>query len=178
MRGTQIIIPESLQADVIGLAHERHMGATKMLSLLRQTCWFPQMSKLVNEYIQTCLSCSATIPFTHPEPRKPRMLPKRPWQQLHSDFKGPTRNKYYLHIIIDQYPEVDVITSTSFSKLDPCLDRIMATHGMPEEISTDNGSPYFGSEMANYAKRMGFRHHQVTHWTQKVTALQRILHIS
>ena len=38
----------------------------------------------------------------------------------------------------------------------------MATHGIPEEISTDNGSPYFGREIANYAKRMGFRHHQVT----------------
>ena len=50
----------------------------------------------------------------------------------------------------------------SFSKLEPWLDRIMATHGIPEEIPTDNGSPYFGSETANYAKRMGFRHHQVT----------------
>ena len=44
MRGTQIIIPDSLQAEVIGLAHEGHMGATKMLNLLRKTCWFPQTS--------------------------------------------------------------------------------------------------------------------------------------
>ena len=65
MRGTQII-PESLQAEVIGLAHEGHMGAMKELSLLRQTCWFPKRSKLVNEYDQTCLPCSAAIPFTHP----------------------------------------------------------------------------------------------------------------
>ena len=165
MRGTQIISPESLQAEVIELAQKTHMGAMKTFSLLRQTCWFPQMSKLVNEYVQTCLPCSAAIPFMYPEPLKPHMLPERPWQQLHTDFKGPIGNKYYLHIIIDQfskYPEVDVVTSTSFSELEPCLDRIMATHGIPEETSTDNGSPYFGSNIANETKRMGFRHHQVT----------------
>ena len=157
MRGTQVIIPESLQAEVIGLAHEGHMGATKTL---RQTCWFPQ----------TCLPCSTTIPSMHPEPLKPHMLPERRWQQLHADFKGPLGNKYYLYIIIDQfskYPEVDVITSTSFSKLKPFLDRIMATHIIPEEISTDSGSPYFSGEMAYYAKRMGFQHHQVTSFDPK-----------
>ena len=73
MRGTQIIIPESLQAEVIGLAHEGHIGTTKTLSLLRQTCWFPQMSKL-NEYVQTCLPCSAAIPFMHPESLKPHVI--------------------------------------------------------------------------------------------------------
>ena len=93
MRGTQIIIPESLQAEVIGLAHEGHMRATKTLSHLRQTCWFPQMSKFASEYVQTCLPCFATILFTHPEPLEPHMLPERPWQQLHTDFKGPVENK-------------------------------------------------------------------------------------
>ena len=73
--------------------------------------------------------------------------------------------KYYLHITVDQfskYPYIDVVTSTSFPKLEPRLDRIMGTHDIPEEISTDNGSPYFGSEMANCAKKMGFQHYQVS----------------
>ena len=80
-------------------------------------------------------------------------------------FKGPIGSKYYLHVLIDQfskYPEVDVISSTSFSKLEPRFDRILATHGVPDEITTDNGSPYFGDEMACYAKKMGFRHHSTT----------------
>ena len=107
------------------------------------------MSKLVNEYVQTCLPCSATIPFTHPEPLKPHTLPEKPWQQLHTDFKEPIGNKYYLHIIIDQ-------SFNQLLKTGTCFGRIMATHGIPEEISTDNGSSYFCSKMANYAKRMDF----------------------
>ena len=42
------------------------------------------------------------------------------------------------------------------------MDRILATHGVPEEITTDNGPPYFSDEMAHYAKKMGFRHHSTT----------------
>ena len=38
----------------------------------------------------------------------------------------------------------------------------MATHGIPEQITTDNGSPYFSDEMGKYAKKMGFKHHSVT----------------
>ena len=68
-------------------------------------------------------------------------------------------------MVIDQYskyPEVDIVSSTSLSKLEPCLERIMAAHGIPEQLTTDNGSPYFSDETARYAKRMGFEHHLVT----------------
>ena len=164
MRGKQIIIPQSLQSEVIGLAHEGHLGGTKTLNLLRQSCWFPKMHSLTNQYVETCKPCTAANPHTSPEPLKPHLLPDRPWQQLHADFKGPIGAKYYLHIVIDQfskYPEVDVVKSTSFEKLEPCLDRIMATHGIPEELITDNGSPYFSQEMQKYAAKMGFKHKTV-----------------
>ena len=123
------------------------------------------MAKLIDEYIKTCLPCEPANPRTRPEPLKPQMLPDRPWQKLHADFKGPIGKKYYLHIVIDQYskyPEVDIVKSTEFSKVEPCLNRIMATHGIPEELTTDNGSPYFGHEMERYSKKMGFNHHLVT----------------
>ena len=105
------------------------------------------------------------MPNTRPVPLKPQHLPDLPWQKLHADFKGPIAGKYYLHVLIDQYskyPEVDIVKSTSFERLEPCFSRIFATHGIPEEITSDNGSPYFADEMSNFAKKMGFRHHRVT----------------
>ena len=68
-------------------------------------------------------------------------------------------------MLIDQfskYPEVDVISSTSFSKLQLWLDRILATHGVPDEITTDNGPPYFSDKMAHYTKKTEFRHRSTT----------------
>ena len=86
--------------------------------------------------------CCSSV-HTPPVSLKPNLLPELPWQNLHA-------------------LEVDIVSSASFSKLEPCLDRIMVTHGIPEQLTSDNGSPYFSDEMAQYAKRMGFKHHPVT----------------
>ena len=93
-------------------------------------------------------------------PLEPNFLPDRPWQNLHADFKGHIGEKYYLHVLIDQYskfPEVEVLTTTRFEKLKPALDRVFATHGIPERLTTDNGPPYSSDEMKQYAKEMGIR---------------------
>ena len=127
MRGSQAVIPTSLQTEVIELAHEDHMRADKTLNLLRQSCWFPNMGQLVREYVRTCHPCAAAVSHTPPAPMKPNLLPERIWQNLLANFKGPIGEKYYLHVVIEQYskyPEVDIVSSTSFSKLEPCLDRL------------------------------------------------------
>ncbi len=63
-----------------------------------------------------------------------------------------------MHTTIDQFskvPEVDIVKSTRYDKLTPVLDRVFATHGVPEEFSSDNGAPYSGGEMRRYAKEIG-----------------------
>jgi len=77
--------------------------------------------------------------------------------QISKDLLGG--GQYYLHIIIDQfskYPEVDIVTSTSFNKLKTVLDRVFATHGIPETVTSDNGPPYPSEEMQKYATQKGF----------------------
>ena len=89
MRGEQIVIPRELQATVVHLAHEGHLGQDKTLGLLRETCWFPGMGDLVHKFVSTCRPCLAAVPRTRKEPLKPTMLPDGAWQQVHADYKGP-----------------------------------------------------------------------------------------
>ena len=119
------------------------------------------MAQQIKSYVSSSIPCNAAIPIIRPEPLNPNLLPDRAWQNLPADFKGPIGAKYDLHLIIDQYskyPDVDIVKSTSFENLSPCLDIIFATHGIPDTISTDNGSPYFSHEMKQYAKLMGILH--------------------
>ena len=165
MRNDKIVIPRSLQARCIEAAHEGHQYITKTLQLLRQTCWFPEMHKLVANYVSSCIPCNSASHHNPPVPLEPNLLPDGPWQKLHADFKGPIAGSYYVHVVIDQYskyPEVDIMRSTSFKKLKPALDRIFATHGIPESLTTDNGPPYFGDELESYAKCLGFELTPVT----------------
>ena len=159
LKGCQVVIPKSLRAEVIGLAHEGHQHAEKTLSLLRQSSWFPKMRRDVLDYVDSCIACLAAIPQVTPVPMQPNMLPDGPWQHLHADFKGPIGGDFYFHVLIDQYskyPEVDIVSSTSFKKLRPKIDRIFSVHGIPETVSADNGPPYPSHDMSQYAKEMGF----------------------
>ena len=61
LRGQKLVIPKSLQTDVIGLGHECHLGGEKTVKLIRETRWFPKMSQMVDEYVKTCKGCLAAI---------------------------------------------------------------------------------------------------------------------
>ena len=102
MKQHQLVVPKSLQAEVIGLSHEGHQYGEKTLSLLRQSCWFPNIRKDVMDYVQSCVPCLAAIPRNTPVPLEPNLLPERAWQNLHADFKGPIGGNYYFHVLIDQ----------------------------------------------------------------------------
>ena len=155
-----LVVPKGLQADIIALTHEGHQCADKSLHLIRESCWFPKIHKMVSEYVNTCKGCNAALPYVKLVPLKPNLLPNGPWEKLHADFKGPIGSKYYPHVLIDQfckYPEVDIVSTTKFTKLRSVLDQVFATHGIQEEMSSDNGPLYGSHEMKIYANEMGFK---------------------
>ncbi|XP_065054391.1 uncharacterized protein K02A2.6-like [Rhopilema esculentum] len=160
LRGTRIIIPESLQRHVIKIAHEGHQGTAKTKPLLREYVWFPKLENFVNEEIADCLACQATGAPNAQEPLKSPPLPERPWQELKVDFYGPLPTGQYLFVVIDTYsrfPEVDIVPSTSASAIIPKLGAIFARHGMPDKLKSDNGPPFFGNEFHRYMKALGIR---------------------
>ena len=133
-RVSQIVIPESLQTDVIGLAHEGHQYAG--FQVTGPQLWW-KLSSMHN----------ATRAHTPPVSLDPNILPDRPCQRLHADFKDPIEGKYLLTCHqYSKYPEVDLVTSTSFKKLKPVLNCVFATHSYPETVTTDNGPPYSSYE--------------------------------
>ena len=91
LKGNQVVLPVSLRANAIGLAHEGHQCADKTLQLLRQTCWFPGMRKQVQNFVASYLPCNAAQPHTHPVlfPCNPTSCLNRPWQKVHLSLKGP-----------------------------------------------------------------------------------------
>lgn len=57
LRGTRIVIPKSLRADTIHLAHVRPQGMLKTKSLMREKVWFPLIDSLVKSGIDDCIPC-------------------------------------------------------------------------------------------------------------------------
>ena len=56
-----------------------------------------------------------------------------------------------------RWPEVEVVTSTSFEKLKPALERSWALLGVPDQVVHDNGPPYNSAKWIEYAREKGFK---------------------
>ena len=103
MKGQQLLIPKNLRPDVLALGHEGHPGADSMIGLLRQTLWWPNMTKDEGEYCKNRNGCAAADTHTTDPPAGRKKLPGRIGKEMSADFKGPIGGKYYLHTLMDNY---------------------------------------------------------------------------
>ena len=117
------------------------------------------MSTDVKEFQESCVPCLAAVDSNTTPPMQIRETPDRPWQHCSADYKGPIGGKYYFHVLIDNYsrwPEVAMVTSTEFGKLQDRLEESFSMHGIPDSITHDNGPCYNSSDWIKFAKKWGF----------------------
>ena len=177
LRGSRIIIPESLQQRAIDLAHDTHQGLVKTKALLREKVWFPGIDRMVKETIDNCIACQATCRPNPPEPLQMSDMPQGPWQKVHADFYGPLPSGEHLLVIVglySRYPEVEIVRSTKASCVIPKFDKIFSTHGIPISMSTDNGPPFNSAEYSRYLKALGINEdHSTPKWPQGNAEVER-----
>ena len=173
LRGTRIIIPDSLQQRTIQLAHDGHQGATKCQSLLCEKVWFPAIDRKAETIISQCIYCAANTPQNNREPLKMSELPKSKWTNLAADFYAPLPTGEMLLVVMDEYsrfPAIEIVHSTSANTTIAALDRILSFYSIPDVVKTDNGPPYNSEQFTKYAEYMDFRHRKITPMRPKYNA--------
>ena len=111
LRGSRILMPQSLRETTLQLAHQGHQGVVKTKQLLREKVWWPGIDQAVERLICTCLACQAQGPSSTPQPLCMTMMPSQPWQTLHADICGPFPTGESLFVMVDtcsRWPEVHV----------------------------------------------------------------------
>ena len=165
LRGSKIVVPQQLRRRVLDICHEGHLGAVKSKQLLRSKVWFPGIDKSIEDMISNCLPCQACTRKTVREPLQMSSLPKGPWVEVSADICGPFPTGEYVLVVLDaysRYPEIEIVKKINTATITFALERIFATHGIPEEIKTDNSAPFQGKEFAEFSKEKGFFHRGVT----------------
>ena len=159
MRGDRIVIPRDLRPDVLEAAHLGHPGKESMIRQLRLSTWWPNHTADAKQFEESCLPCVSAVDSNKVAPMQIRETPDRPWQHCSADYKGPIAGKYYFHVLIDNYsrwPEVAMVKSTAFNKLEDKLEESFGVHGIPDSITHDNGPCYNSSDWTAFAKKWGF----------------------
>ncbi|XP_033749314.1 uncharacterized protein K02A2.6-like [Pecten maximus] len=75
LRGTRIVIPESLRESVLNLGHEGHPGIVAMKQRIRSKVWWPKMDKHIEKHCQSCYGCQLMAKPSNPEPMARTELP-------------------------------------------------------------------------------------------------------
>ena len=153
LRGTRIVLPASLRQRAIDIAHESHQGLSRTKALMREKVYFPHIDKLTKDTLDWCIPCQAVGQPAPPQPLQVLELPTGPWKKIHIDFYGPMPTGEYLLVIIDRYscfPIVEIVKSTRAKTIIPKLDKTFAAHGLPNQITKDNGPPFNSDEVKTY----------------------------
>ncbi len=179
LRNHQIVIPLSLQRQVLALAHIGHQGIVKTKELLRSKVWFPGINQKVEALIKHCNECQVNQAKQQFEPLKPSVFPNEPWEELSSDFFGPMSDSSYWLVVSDdysRYPVVKRVCSTSAEVNIPVLEEIFSTFGIPRVFKTDNGPPFQSHKFKEFAERMNFHHRRVTpYWPRSNGEAERFM---
>ena len=92
-------------------------------------------------------------------------LPNGPWEKVKGDFYGPIPSGEYMLLLIDEYsrfPVIEIVKSTASNTVIPVIDKVFSNFGIPDVLTTDNGPPFNGNEIRQFAEYMGFKHRKVT----------------
>ena len=103
LRGTRIIIPESLRDQVLELAHEGHPGIVSMKRRLRTKVYWPGIDKHIEKSCKSCYGCQLVSQPSKPEPMTRTEMPSAPWQPLAADLLGPLPSRDFIFVVVDYY---------------------------------------------------------------------------
>ena len=82
-RGSRLVIPPgqrpgytgSIREWLVEMAHDGPMGMVTTKRMLRQRIWFPDMDRLIERIIGSCLACQASTGEYQKDPLRPNRLP-------------------------------------------------------------------------------------------------------
>lgn len=156
VRGSRVIIPKVLQARVIDLGHTGHPGMVAMKVRMRSKVWFPNMDKMIEQNVKSCLGCLMTSSQDPPDPLSIRPMPDAPWLDIAIDFKDALPNGNSLLVAIDyfsRFVQVAEMEKTETAHTITALKFMFAYTGLPKSITADNGPQFASKEFKDFCLR-------------------------
>ncbi|XP_046406272.1 uncharacterized protein K02A2.6-like [Ischnura elegans] len=131
-----------------------------MKSVARSYVWWPKLDEDLEALARACTACAENKPLPNKAPLKCWERPDKPWVRLHIDLAGPFMSKVFL-VVVDsstKWPEVFQLSNSSSEEILGHLRALFAIFGLPEEIVSDNGTPFTSWEFQNFCSMNGIRH--------------------
>lgn len=161
MKGSRVVIPQTLQPKVLSELHAGHLGIVKIKALARSFCYWSNIDRDIENMSKSCKQCCLKQNNPPKENIHPWEEANRPWQRIHVDFAGPCNGNIYFFIIVDSYTKWVDVTETKTTTAEWCINRlenVFSTFGIPLVLFSDNGPQFTSHVFKEFLKHRGIIH--------------------
>lgn len=159
-KGKAIVVPKSLQNEMLEKMHYNHLGFQKCLSVAKQSLFWISMTSDLKQKIINCPICLKYAKSQQSEPLISHDIPLIPWNKVGCDLLELQGKKYLL--IIDYYSkyiELEFLGgNTTSAHVINKMKGIFARHGIPLTVVSDGGPQFSSSEFREFASKWEFNH--------------------
>lgn len=82
----RVVVPSVLRGEMLNLLHEGHFGVNRTRDRAQTICFWPGMSKEIEQMVQRCKLCEKYRHANRKDPLKPHEIPELPFQKVGSDI--------------------------------------------------------------------------------------------
>ncbi|XP_063315604.1 uncharacterized protein LOC134615116 [Pelobates fuscus] len=167
----QLVVPMKYRLELLKIAHDiplaGHLGLNRTKHRLTQRFFWPDISKELRQYCQSCDVCQKVV--KRGDRRKINLYPlpiiADPFGRIAVDFIGPLAKpsptgKKYILIIVDyatRYPEAVALNNLQAEIVAGALMRVFSRMGFPREIVSDMGTQFIAEMTHQLWKLAGFK---------------------
>ena len=161
LKGTHIIIPQTLHKEMIKLLHTGHLRLEKCLNRANQSMYWPGLYDELKDFLTNCITClkfSAQKPISNNQ-HAGNEIPVPPWSKLASDIYYFEGDSYLL--IVDYTSHFTIIrklSSMTGKAIAHHMQSLFSKYGWPNTLVTDNGPCYTSKEFQILIQSMSVNH--------------------
>jgi hypothetical protein len=160
--GDRVVIPPSLQSEVLEVLHSAHQGTTGMTNRAVSSIYWPGMWADFTRKRAACSSCDKSAPSQPSAPPTPLSQPSYPFELICSDYFSLYGRKFL--IAVDRYSGWLSVYDTGKTEGAKGLITALKTHfttfGISMEVASDGGPEYTAHATKNFLKDWGVHHRQ------------------
>lgn len=161
-------VPSSMVDDLLTLAHNHplsgHMGVSKVYNKLKPKYYWPNMSRVIQAFIRRCDVCQRVKTGTPVViPKQKSVVVSQPFARVAVDVVGPypvsSSGMKYVVVFIDLLTRFPIASAlhdvTGKSIADAFITDVVAQHGVPTEIVSDQGKNLVDGVLRELTDRLG-----------------------
>jgi hypothetical protein len=143
LNGSRLVVPISLRQEVLAGIHDGHFGEVKCILRAKSAVYWPGCDEQIRNMVASCSTCQTHRHRNPAQPLRPVPLPVHAFQWVSADIFLHGGVNYLL--IVDAYskwPACVPLRSLSSSSVVAEMERIFSDFGVPEIVTSDNGSQF------------------------------------